>query len=358
MPESSRYQTGVILLLLPILILQLIGAISLWSIIGSKIFGYLILICVIYAVFFVTTKIDFEIVAVFSKYFYIFSIALLFFNLILGSTSRGVSRWIPIGGYAFQPSEIVRPFIYLYLSFLLARDWQKSTSLLRLVLLCLVPVILIVLQPSLGVAILTTAGIAGIFLASGINKSYFLKIILGSLLFIPLFFMFLRPYQKERLVSFLNPWENPTSMGYNSVQSMISVGSGSFLGRGLGEGVGTSLNFLPEKNTDFIFAAISEEMGFVGSLIILSAFIVFFWNLIDIYKRLPFSTAKLFTSGVFVSLLVQTTINIGMNIGILPITGVPLPFVSEGGSSLMSTLIAVGLILSAATQKRVVLDQN
>jgi len=209
-----------------------------------------------------------------------------------------------------------------------------------------------ILIATLGVAILTGIGFVGVLMASSINKKYFLYIAGIFLLLAPLIWMVLAPYQKQRIDSFINPENDPLGAGYNSIQSMISVGSGGFLGRGLGEGVQTQLAFLPEKHTDFIFAAIAEELGFVGSILIFAGLFTVFWLLIVVIEQSKGQVERAYATGVFMILFAETIIHIGMNMGMLPITGVPLPFVSAGGSALIGTTMAVAIAMNAKRSKK------
>jgi rod shape determining protein RodA len=180
-----------------------------------------------------------------------------------------------------------------------------------------------------------------------LNKKYLLTGVAIALIAVPLVWNILAPYQRSRVSSFLNPSEDPLGAGYNSIQSMVSVGSGMFIGRGLGKGVQTQLAFLPEKHTDFIFAAVSEELGFIGATITILCLFVLFWRLIKIIESARSFAARAFVSGLFLTLFVETLIHIGMNLGLLPITGVPLPLVSAGGSSLIATMIGLGIALGS-----------
>lgn len=298
-------------------------------------------------IFIVTSVLDFEIFCAFSKHLYILSIIFLSLPLIIGRVTRGAIRWIPIGEYTLQPSEIVRPFLILFVAQYLT---QKNIDIKRLVSLLLImalPLFMILVQPSLGVTVLTFFGFLGAMLATSIEKKYFA---IGAIIFLaitPLIWQILQPYQKDRINTFFSPEKDPHGSGYNSIQSMISIGSGKILGRGLGKGVQTQLKFLPEKHTDFVFAAISEEMGLVGALFLLFLYFLFFFYLINTIQNSKSYTARVVGTGLFMTFFIQVFIHIGMNLGILPITGVPLPLVSAGGSSFISTAIGLGMIVSA-----------
>jgi rod shape determining protein RodA len=197
------------------------------------------------------------------------------------------------------------------------------------------------------VSILTIVGFLGVVLASTIKKKYLLVGALLFLLAVPVSYQFLASYQKQRIQSFINPSIDPTGAGYNSIQSMISVGAGKFFGRGLGKGVQTQLAFLPEKHTDFIFAATAEELGFFGSTVLLVVIFLFLLRITKIAELSKGPTERAFISGVFLVLFVESIVHIGMNMGLVPITGVPLPLVSAGGSSFIATMIAVAMVMNS-----------
>src|SRR3989339_1182396 len=181
---------------------------------------------------------DFEVVSAFSKFFYIGSIVLLLITLIIGQVTRGTVRWIPIGSLSIQPSEIVRPFLLVFFANYLTEKKLDIKRIVKAILLMILPLFLILVQPSLGVTALTAIGFFGIFLSADINKKSILLLIISVFALIPIIFMFLAPYQKQRITSFLDPSKDPLGEGYNAIQSTISVGSGKLFGRGLGRGVG------------------------------------------------------------------------------------------------------------------------
>jgi rod shape determining protein RodA len=296
--------------------------------------------------FYLTSRIDFDIYLLFSKHFYILSIILLVVPLLLGKVTRGTVRWIPLGPLSIQPAELVRPFLIIFFTnYLIGKEINLKLLAKSLALLTF-PVFLIVIQPSLGVAVLTVVAFLGVLIASSVNKKYFLLLLTCGLVLVFISFGVLAPYQRQRIISFLSPLEDPLGAGYNSIQSMIAVGAGRIFGRGLGRGVQTQLAFLPEKHADFIFAATAEELGFVGAVfLILGIFFVLF-RLTSYIKNAPNLLARGYLSGFFLVLFVQAFVNIGMNLGLLPITGVPLPLVSAGGSSFLATMTGLGIALS------------
>lgn len=301
--------------------------------------------------FFVFSKIDFEIVSIFSWQFYIGSIIFLLLPLIIGQVTRGVIRWIPIGGLTIQPSELVRPFLLIFFADYIYKKRLDRKRAIQLIGLLLLPSVLILVQPSLGVTVLTLVGFVGVVLASDFNKKLLIPVSVAMILLIPLVLLILAPYQRARIESFLFPERDPNGGGYNSLQSMISVGSGKISGRGLGEGVQTQLSFLPERQTDFIFASVAEEMGFIGASFLLLGSFLLLYQIQRASTNAVSPEARAFISGVFMTLFAQIMIHVGMNMGVFPITGVPLPLVSAGGSSLMATMITLGMVVGA--QKKV-----
>src|SRR5258708_6859298 len=298
-------------------------------------FIYLIVAAISFLIF---SQIGFDILSEFSTHFYIGSIIFLILPLIIGQVTRGVVRWIPLGPVAILPSELVRPFLFVFFANKLTRQHIKISEFIRITVLFLVAAFLILIQPSLGVTILTTVGYLGIVLATTFNKKYLILLFVFGVLTIPVLWHFLAPYQRARILTLDN---------YNSVQATISVGSGRITGEGLGKGTETQLAFLPEKQTDFIFASISHEMGFVGAGLILSVLFFLLYRVMDSVSHAYNPAARSFISGIFLALLVQTLVHVGMNMGMLPITGVTLPLVSAGGSSLVATAIALGMVIGA-----------
>src|SRR3972149_11380191 len=312
--------------------------------------GYFVYLALGLLSFWFFSQTDYSILALFSTHFYVLSIILLLVTLIIGQITRGTIRWIPIGGLTFQPSEIVRPFLLIFFANYLTQKELNFKRLLKAFILLGIPFLLILVQPSLGVAILTFFGFLGVLIASGVNKKFIITSFLIALALAPVGWQFLADYQKERVLTFVNPGQDPLGAGYNSIQSMIAAGSGKFLGRGLGKGVQTQLAFLPEKQTDFIFSAITEEMGFFGAGLVLSALFILFLKIAGYLDKAASFGARAFTAGFYATLLIQTFIHIGMNLGLLPITGIPLPLVSAGGSSFLATMMGLGMVLAPSTK--------
>jgi len=336
----------------PLLLMGMTILISFSILILRSIAPFLFPIYFIYIFFGILTfvffsQIDFEIISLFSNHLYVLSIFFLILPLLIGRVTRGAVRWIPLGPLTIQPAEIVRPFLIVFFANYLLRNRLNFKASVKILVLLFIPSFLILIQPSLGVTVLMLTAFLGVLLSSSVNKKYIAVFLLILVFLTPVFYKILAPYQQQRVKSFLDPLSDPTGAGYNSIQSMIAVGSGKMFGEGLGKGGQTQLAFLPEKHTDFIFAAISEEMGFVGSLVLLLSLLFVLWRLSTYMEIASSATARAYIAGVFLSLFVQTVVNIGMNLGILPITGLPLPLVSAGGSSFMGIMISLGIAMGA-----------
>lgn len=299
-------------------------------------------------VYFTLSNFDFESLGSYINYLYFFILLLLIVVFVIGTETRGSLRWISLGFLQIQPSELSKPIIILFLAKFWADNLPTWKNIFKSLFYILPLILLIFKQPDLGTAL--TIGFIWLIMLFGANIS-FVKIILMSftaILLTPLFWFFLRDYQKERIITFLSPAKDPLDTGYNVIQSMIAVGSGQFLGRGLGRGTQSRLQFLPEYRTDFIFASIAEELGFLGSLIVLSLYGTIFFRALKIMLEIEDRFKSLMIIGVVGMLFFQIFVNIGMNIGLVPVTGITLPLLSYGGNSLITTLISLSFIASAA----------
>lgn len=279
---------------------------------------------------------------------FIFLCALLLVLVILGAEIRGVIRWIPVWFFNIQPAELSKPVMALFLADFWARRPTSWTNILKSILLLLIPVFLIFIQPALGSALTILSLWVGILIATKVSIKKILILGAVALIILPIGWTILRDYQKERILSFISPQSDPLGQGYNIIQSTIAVGSGQLFGKGLGFGTQSRLQFLPEGRTDFIFASIAEEFGFLGGIFLIGIYFFLVCYSFNIARICEDFFGYLLAIGISSMLLFQIVVNIGMNIGLLPITGITLPLVSYGGSSLISTLISLGLIASVA----------
>lgn len=284
----------------------------------------------------------------FAPYGYALSLLLLLASY-LGEPIRGASRWIVVFGFQLQPSEIVKPLLILAFARGIVQFSPRSWKNFFIhAVLFLVPFLLVFRQPDLGTSIVYSVSFLSMLVAGGFPLIFFVIGGMAGAGGFPLLWNALAGYQKARIDTFLNPGSDPRGAGYNAIQAMIAVGSGQILGRGLGRGTQSHLRFLPEYHTDFIFATLVEELGFIGGLILLLLYVVLLWQLIRPHMRGTVGNPFVFfyTIGLFGTLLTQVVINAGMNMGIIPVTGITLPFVSYGGSSIISLCIAFGLLLA------------
>lgn len=281
---------------------------------------------------------------------YSFGITLLLGLFFFAPIIRGVRRWYIIGPFSFDPVEYVKIILVILLAKYFSErhiEMYKFSHIIFSGIYVGFPVAIAFFQPDIGTAIILIALWFGILLLSGIKIKHFLVLILIGIIIFSLGWAFmLRDYQKARITGFLEPRLDPQGINWNPEQARIAIGSGGFWGRGIGQGPQTQHGFLPETETDFIFSAIAEEMGFIGVFVVLSLFSFISWRILKITLKCTDNFSRLFCSGFVILLLSQVFINISMNQGLLPIVGIPLPLVSYGGSNLVFTFIGLGIIQS------------
>lgn len=291
----------------------------------------------------------------YSKLAYYIALAFLIAVLFLGSTIRGTTGWFNFGVFSLQPVEIAKVGLILILAYIVfnyGRRFEQFKFFFGTGFVTAVPVALVLLQPDLGSALLLIAIWFGIMLIVGARKLYiFLFIFLGIAVALSSWAFVLQDYQKERVLTFLDPARDPLNSGYNVSQALIAIGSGKFFGRGLGFGSQSQLRFLPEAQTDFVFSVIGEELGMVGTMSVVILFVLIFWRLYLIAKKTDNDYIATVVYGVIVLIFAQFTVNVGANLGIMPVTGVTLPFVSYGGSSLIANLFLLGIVQSMVEEK-------
>ena len=288
--------------------------------------------------------------------FYIIGILLLLLVIFFGISASGSKRWINFFIMNLQPSELMKIAIIVcfarYYHRIQSSDIQSYKYLLQPIILLLIPCYLVITQPDLGTAILIAgSGLAIIWLA-GLNLKYFIYSGLILLVSLPFVISILKPYQKSRILTFFNPDRDPLGAGYQIIQSKIAIGSGGLLGKGFLQGTQSYLEFLPEKHTDFIFTLFSEEFGFVGSMLLILLYALLIYRII----RIGFSSrsffAKLYCFGFASGLFLYIFVNIAMVIGLLPIVGAPLPIMSYGGSSMLSIMLGLSIVMSCKIYSR------
>ncbi len=288
---------------------------------------------------------------------YIFGLILLIIVKVFGvEGGLGAQRWIAIGDFRFQPSELVKVFIVLSLArfyhLLHFNNLHKFTSLIFPLMIIGLSAGLVLLQPNLGTAaIISMVGVIIMFV-TGLSWKKIFSVITIVILALPILWANMHDYQKKRVETFLNPEQDPLGAGYNIIQSKIAIGAGGLIGKGLSKGTQSQLNFVPEQQTDFIFSIIAEEFGYIGTLILLMLYALLFFQARKVSEACNTNFAKTVAIGMAVILFVHVFVNIGMVSGILPVVGVPLPFLSYGGSSLISSMIAVAFIMNAYIHRK------
>lgn len=339
-------------LLLPVAILLVFSVGMIASVSPSSILTHLVYMAISVVIFLIFSFIDIEILLSLSPVIYVLSVVFLILPFVFGTATRGSVRWIPIGDYTVQPSEIVKPFLALFSAWY----WSKNAFCLRSFrnfVFFFIPILgLIFLQPDLGSTLVVLSIFVGSISVSGIKIKQALLLLLSFLFIIPITWLSLKDYQKTRFIHFFNPSLDPLGDGYNQIQAKIAVGSGRLFGWGLGKGPQSHLAFLPERHTDFVFASFAEEFGFAGSALLLLVYLFMFVKFLKIAQATRDRTFFTLAMCLFFWIFFQTTVNIGMNIGILPITGITLPLFSYGGSSLFSTMISLGILESISRRNR------
>ena len=287
---------------------------------------------------------------------FLFSTALLFLLFVLGSVFKGAKSWFDLGAFSFQPVDLVKLVVILLLSKYFSRRHVEIANVRHILVsgfYVFVVFVLVLLQPDFGSAIIIFAVWFGMVLVSGISKKHlFAVFFIGSIVFGGLWMFVFKPYQKARIMTFLNPLTDIRGSGYNAYQSTIAVGSGQVFGKGIGYGTQSKLQFLPEYQTDFIFAAFAEEWGFFGVTLLLILYAVVMWRILKISSQGGSNFEMLFGLGLAILFSVHAIIHIGMNIGLLPVTGNTLPFMSYGGSHLMSEFSGLGILMGFRKNSR------
>lgn len=351
----------VVAALLPLVVLSLSTIASLTDPLGVNLaLRQLIWVVVSLSLFFFLASIDLSFLkqSRFLFSLYSFGIFLLVALIFVGDTVNGSQSWFSFGALSFQPADMVKLMLILVLAKYLSRRHVEIKAMRHVVITALyflIPFTLIFLQPDFGSAIILFFIWLGMILVSGISKKHLLfLVVLGISAFLVMWVFVFQEYQKNRLRTFIDPLSDIQGAGYNAYQSTIAVGSGKVLGKGVGFGTQSRLNFLPEYETDFIFAAISEEWGFIGSMLVLILLAIIILRIIHSSFYLNNNFERLFAVGVSMYFMSHILINIGMNIGIMPVTGVTLPFLSYGGSHLLAEYAALGMLMSFRGRSRVV----
>jgi rod shape determining protein RodA len=327
---------------------------------SSYVFKQSLWIGVAFGVFFLLSTVDAQ---VFKKagtlvWLFIFGISLLLVVFLLGHTAKGATSWLNFGGFSLQPADPMKLVLILVFSKYLSRRHIEIANIKHIFITFayfFIPFVLVFLQPDFGSAMILGAIWLGMMLVSGISKKHLLTLFaIGLVAFGVLWGFVFKPYQKARVINFVNPMADIRGSGYNVYQSVIAVGSGQVLGKGVGYGTQSRLSFLPEHKTDFIFAAFAEEWGLVGCIVLLACFGVVIWRILKIGMFGSSNFEILYALGIAIFFMSHIIVNIGMNIGVMPVTGIALPFMSYGGSHLITEFAALGILMSMRGYNRTI----
>jgi len=307
---------------------------------------------------FIMTSFDYIWLVRLSYPLYSVGIILLLSVLVLGKTSMGAQRWLNLGFFSFQPSEFFRIFFIIafssYLS-ILGKESEGRIPIKGLLIFGLIPLILLIKQPDLGTAILLLALFSVLAVSKGISRKIIVVATIIGLVAIPfvghIVWDGMKDYQKNRLIAFMDPEVDPAGIGYHISQSKIAIGSGELLGKGYLNSTQGPLRFLPEKHTDFIFAVFAEEWGLAGCIVLMGTYFILFLRGLDTAAKAKDEVGRLMAIGITAMFFVYFIVNIGMTLGIMPVVGIPLPFVSYGGTSLLSNYMAAGILISIRTRR-------
>ena len=328
------------------------GGEPLWEnpVVRQSVFGVIGLV-----VYLVVAILDYHILVSLSRGIYLFAIGILAITLAIGSVSFGARSWLAFQAFDIQPSELCKVLMIIVLARHLGREQSELENVRPLLVsaaLLLAPVLLIYLQPDFGTALILLATWLGMVFLSGVRWRHLLLLVGIAAVIAPLAWSQIEGYMRDRILLFLFPDNDPSGASYNVTQALISIGSGGLWGKGFRQGTQSQLHFLRVRHTDFVFSVLAEEMGFVGATLMLALFAFLVLRLVRIANMAADRHGQLIVAGVASMVLAQTLINLGMNVNVLPVTGLPLPLVSYGGSSLLTVLFALGLAQSVAIRAR------
>jgi rod shape determining protein RodA len=356
-PFFTRFKGFDLILFIAVFLLMLFGLVTLYSInmslqdslfinVKKQLFFVFIGIILI----FIFSKIDYRVYQNYNVIIYILAVLLLILVLLIGKNIKGTRGWFFIGGFGIQPVEFAKLALIIYLSKYLTQvsGFIASFSIfLKCFLIMAFLFFLVLLQPDLGSAMVLALIWLLMLLTSGLNKKYILSIIcVGLIIAVMGWFFVLRDYQQARILAFIDPSNDPRGVGYNITQSIIATGAGQLIGRGIGFGSQSQLKFIPESQTDFIFAVIAEELGFLGVSLIFILYLIMLFRITKTIRVSKENFGAYLSLGILLYFVIHIVINIGMTIGLMPIAGIPLPFLSYGGSFMIMNCIMLGIIQS------------
>ena len=298
---------------------------------------------------------DYKLLQGYGNKLYIFNLIILLAVMVVGQSALGAQRWISIGPISIQPSEFSKIIMIVSLATMLEDKVGKLNTLHDLLPVAAyvgVPFLLVLKQPDLGTSLVFMAIFLGMIFACGINLRLLGGFFAAGVAMLPVLWHFLKDYQKMRITVFMDPNVDPLGSGYHIIQSKIAIGSGMLFGKGLFEGTQSQLNFLPENHTDFIFAVVGEELGFIGVVVLLLLYLVILWRAIRIAKDASDMFGRLLAVGISSMLAFHVLVNVGMTLGIMPVTGIPLPLMSYGVSSLTTNIMSIVILLNIQQRKQ------
>ena len=284
---------------------------------------------------------------------YLAGVALLCAVLVLGETAQGAQRWLRVGPVGFQPSEFVKLTVPLMVAWFISKG-DLPPRLWRIVLgglFTLVPVVLVMRQPDLGTSLLIVASGAFVLFLAGVGWRYIATLAAFGAACVPLLWHFMHDYQRQRVLTLLDPQQDPLGAGYHIIQSTIAIGSGGIYGKGWFNGTQSQLDFLPERSTDFVFAVIGEEFGLLGTLVLLAVYLFIVYRGLYIAAHAKYMFGKLLAGALVLTFFIYVFVNIGMVSGILPVVGLPLPLVSYGGTSMVTLMAGFGIVMSVHSHR-------
>ncbi len=350
------------ILFFSVIIISFFGLITMNSFVGDNTFfeKQIVWLSVSVVAFFIVSIIDFKFLRRTPVVVWLYIIAFLALAVLfaVGSVFQGAQSWLNFGFFAFQPADFAKLILVITLAKYFSRRHVEIRHFRHLIvsgIYAFILFFLIFVQPDFGSALIIFFVWFGMVMASGLSKKHLISLlILGALTFTALWTFVLADYQKARVMNFIHPLQDIRGTGYNAYQSMISVGSGQLMGKGVGYGTQSRLNFLPEYQTDFIFAAFAEEWGFIGVLILFAIYVILIWRILANSILGATNFESLFGIGIAVLFMSHFIVHVGMNIGLMPITGLTLPFMSYGGTNLLISFIALGIIMSMKRYARTV----
>ena len=346
-----------VILVFALMSLALLGLVIFHSASGASVallYKQIIRLGVAFVLMFVIAQIPPTVFQRSSPLFYMIGVILLVLVLLAGDIGKGAQRWLVVAGFRFQPSEMMKIAMPMMIAWYLAARPLPPRLLQIIFAVCLltIPTLLIAKQPDLGTAILVAASGAIILFMAGMSWSLILGVLTVGAGCAPILWHFMREYQRNRVLTFLNPEADPLGTGYHIIQSKIAIGSGGINGKGWLKGTQTQLDFLPESSTDFIFSVFAEEFGLIGTLALVTLYLIIIARGLAIASQAQDSYSRLLAAGITLTFFVYVFVNIGMVTGVLPVVGVPLPLISYGGTSMITIMFGFGILMSIQTHRK------